>query len=200
MRLIFTACLLLATFVTGCATAIDGADAPPAAWHSTPSGNCVEIAGTYASIGLPAPDNSHSGMYSVVWPAAGSLVSMIENGANGTYRGAATKVLINVESPSSVKFSTIDREGRPQQLSARKWECRGSELTTRTTLSRLNPPQDSELIEESVMRLWKSDDGALIAENSIERAKWHADGPVTSHRTLARFYFRFVPHGAEVRQ
>jgi hypothetical protein len=60
-------------------------------------------------------------------------------------------------------------------------------------LSRLNPPRDSDVIEESVMRLWKNGDGALIAENSIERAKSHANGPTTSHRMLARFYFRFAP-------
>jgi hypothetical protein len=193
MRLIVITSLSSAAFITGCATTIDGAEAPPAGWHSTPSGNCVDIAGTYSSMGLPAPGNSRSGMYNVVWPVAGSLVSMIENGANGTHLGGSTRVLINVEGPSSVKFSALDREGRAQQLSARQWHCRGSELTTRALLSRLNPPEHSDVIEESVMRLWKSDDGALIAEDSIERAKWHADAPPTNHQALARFYFRFAP-------
>lgn len=193
MRPIHTLCLFLAALASGCATAIDGAEEPPGAWMPKGSGNCVEIGGLFAVQGLPAPTNAHSGLYTVVWPTTGSLDSMIENGVNGMKQGSASTVRISIEGPASVRFSTFDNEGRSQLLSAREWQCKGSELTTRALLSRLNPPQDSEMIEESVVRLWKSDDGALIAENSVERSKWHSDGPSTGHHTVARFYFRFAP-------
>ena len=59
-------------------------------------------------------------------------------------------------------------------------QCMGSDLTTRAMLSRLYPPKDSEMIEESVVRLWKSDDGALITENSVAfqmALGWALHGP-----------------------
>jgi len=193
MRPLQTLCLFLAALASGCATAIDGAEEPPGAWMPKVSGNCVEVDGLFEAQGLPAPTNANSGLYTVMWPATGSLASMIEYGVNGMKRRSASTVRISIEGPASMKFSVFDGEGRSQLLAAREWQCKGSELTTRALLSRINPPKDSEMIEESVVRLWKSDDGALIAENSVERSKWHSDGPSTGHHATARFYFRFAP-------
>jgi hypothetical protein len=198
MRPIQALCLFLAACLSGCATAIDGAEEPPGAWMPKVPGNCTEIDGLYAVQGLPAPTNANSGLYTVVWPTTGSLDSMIEHGVNGMKLGSANTVRISIEGPASVSFSAFDDKGRAQLLAAREWQCEGSELTTRVLLSRIDPLKDSEKVEESVVRLWKSDDGALIAENSVERAKWHSDGPTTGHHAMARFYFRFVPVGAGV--
>ncbi len=197
MRPIQTLCLFLAAFASGCATLIDGAEEPPGDWMPKGSRNCVEIDGLFAVQGMPAQTNARSGMYTVVWPDTGSLDSMIENGVNRTNQGSVSTVRISIEGPASVRFSAFDNNGRSQLLAAREWQCMGSDLTTRAMLSRLNPPKDSEMIEESVVRLWKSDDGALIAENSVERSKWHSDGPSTDHHVTARFYFRFAPADAE---
>ena len=198
MRPIQTLCLFLAALASGCTTAIDGAEEPPSAWMPTGSGNCGEVDGLFSVQGLPAPTNAGSGLYTVVWPTLGSLDSMIEHGVNRTNQGLVSTVRISIEGPASVRFSAFDDEGRSQLLAAREWQCKGSEWTTRALLSRLNPPNDSEMIEESVVRLWKSADGALIAENSVERSKWHSDGPSTDHHVMAQFYFRFAPADAEV--
>jgi hypothetical protein len=193
MRPIQALCLFLAAFASGCAMEINGAKEPPGDWMPRVSGNCAEIDGHFEGKGLPASTNARSGLYSVLWPTAGSLTSMIEDGVNRAKQAPVSTVRISIEGPASVKFSAFDDQGKPQLLAAREWQCRGSELTTRALLSRRHPPQDSDMIEESVVRLWKSDDGALIAENSVERSKYHSDGPSTGHHAMARFYFRFAP-------
>jgi hypothetical protein len=113
------------------------------------------------------------------------------NGPEGS--ATARFIRISITGPASMDFSAIDELGATKPLSPGEWHCQGGELVTRTLLSRLAPPQDSDLIEESLVRLWRSSDGALIAENSVESAKFHSDRPATRRRILARFYFRFEP-------
>jgi hypothetical protein len=184
--------LFLSGLACGCASTTEGALQPPALWSAKSSGNCPQISGQYTAQGAPAPDNAHSGMYVVLWPTVGSLPSIIERGVNGTDENAAS-IRISVTGPASMEFSAVDQQGKTRRLFAHEWQCKGDELISRTPLSRLNPPDDSDVVEESVVRLWKSADGALIAENSVVSAKWHSDGRVTHQRSLAHFYFRFAP-------
>jgi hypothetical protein len=185
-------CLAVAALAGGCASTIEGAAEPPSHWELKTSGNCQELSGDYAALGHPAPANAHASAYLALWPAEGSLLSILQRGVNGS-GGNAESVRIRITGPASMKFLVVDTRGGTQELSPHEWRCQGGELVGQSLLSRLNPPQDSDSIEESVVRLWKSADGALIAENSIDHAKFHADGPATRRRTVTRFYFRFAP-------
>jgi hypothetical protein len=192
MSTIRTVFLLCSALACGCASKPEGALEPPDHWSVRASSNCPQISGHYEALGLPAAANSHAGMYVALWPSAGSLSSILERGVNGT-DGNSASVHIDVTGPASMEFSAVDQQRKPHRLSAHEWQCKGDELFSRTPLSRLNPPVDSDVVEESLVRLWKSADGALIAENSVVSGKWHSDGRVTRQRTLARFYFRFAP-------
>jgi hypothetical protein len=151
------------------------------------------MVGTYSAHGDPGPANAHAGLYNVVWPTAGSLTAMIESGANGAHRHGATTVQFAQDAPGRPVFIAFDAGGKTLELVTREWQCVDGILETRTQLSSGTQARESEPIDESVIRLWAAFDGALIAENTVERARLTTFGPSADRRALARFYFRFAP-------
>ena len=173
----------------GCATAIPGVSGPPQGWQSTAVTRCSDIAGSYVAQGVPAVSNASAG-YSL-WPAMGSLVAMIERGSNGIPYSKASQVRIAMSSDTAV-FVAFDSSDEPQSLAVREWWCSQGALETRATLG-IKQEEATNTRDESVVRLWKSEDGALIAENTIESLVPKFRRSSVRHTPLARFYFRFSP-------
>jgi hypothetical protein len=63
------------------------------------------------------------------------------------------------------------RDRESVQLDQPEWQCVEGKLVTHTLLRGSTDATDGDLIDESVVRLWKSSDGVLIAENNLDRRR-----------------------------
>lgn len=176
----------LLALMTGCASNIEGAELPPADWVSeSPSSQCAALAGRYSAAGMPAPTNANTSSYGAVWAKEGSLLSIIELGANRTPRkrprpdpfvnprDVLPSIDIGIDPSGRPEFEARNASGAREGLSPQMWSCEGGALTTLVALSTPD--------FESHVRLWKHGN-ALIAEQTIR---------VKAHEPVARFYFRF---------
>jgi hypothetical protein len=183
-----------ATVLTACATntPVEGARKPPAAWAPS-STSCPELTGTYTEVGAPAPENSDAWTYVVVWPNVGSLASFAEHGTNGLrYFPPLTSVRVEVDAGGRPSFKAFDTTGAEEDLKVREWWCENGALVTRGPL---NPTQYAqEHHQESLVRVWKARDGALIVEDTFREVRHHFHDSKASHEPFARFYFRFPEH------
>lgn len=188
------AAVAMLALLSGCATDIQGSREPPMDWMAqAPSSQCTALSGSYTAAGLPAPANASAGNYGAVWPAEGSLLSIIERGTNASPRKrprpdpsvdpaeVVTSIIVIVDASGSARFEAKNAMGGAEMLRPRTWSCESGALTS---LVSLNTPNF-----ESHLRLWKHDD-ALIAEQTIREIDAHAGGP-GAHRPVARFHFRF---------
>lgn len=176
------------SLLIACATVIEGAATPPHAWLADYySSSCDILSGVYVESGDPAPENAHSWLYNIVWPVSGSLVSIIEQGANVNARDKFSSVRLQVDATGQITFEAKDREERLQSLTPRPWVCETGTLVSRVDLRPDLPASSPLRRSESYVRLWKSADGALIAEQTIRAAKAGS----SEFRPVARFYFHF---------
>jgi hypothetical protein len=183
------------TSLAACAsTPILGARKPPEAWIAS-SNACSDMAGTYSEVGAPAPENSHAWLYTVVWPNVGSLTSFAERGTNGMrYFPPLTRVRIDVDASGHPSFKAFDTAGDEESLKVREWWCEDGMLVTRGPLNRTQYAQEHH--QESLVRIWKARDGALIVEDTFREVRHHFHDSQASHEPFARFYFRFPEHAA----
>ena len=184
----------LVTLVAGCATNIEGSQKPPFGWIAdSPSNQCVALSGNYLASGLPAPANAHAGSYGAVWPAEGSLLSIIERGTNAAPRksprvnskqdpaNVVTAVSILVDESGRIAFEAKNAKGENEKLKPQAWTCKSGALTTLAGLNSEN--------FESYVQLWKSGSD-LIAEQTIRATGAHPTD-ADKHQPVARFHFRF---------
>jgi len=185
------ACLLTACAIS---TPIEGARKAPKEWSAS-STSCAELAGTYAEVGAPAPANSDAWLYMIVWPNVGSLASFAERGIEFMPQTLVlAQVRIDVDAGGRPSFKAFDTTGSEEPLKAREWWCENGMLVTRGPL---NPSQYAqEHHQESLVRVWKARDGALIVEDTFREVEHHFHDSKASHEPFARFYFRFPEHTA----
>jgi hypothetical protein len=179
--------------LSACATThLEGAEQPPNAWAAASSA-CPDMTGTYSETGAPAPQNSDAWTYMVVWPNVGSLASFAERGTNGLrYFPPLRYVRVEVDAGGRPSFKAFDTSGEELPLKVREWWCENGVLVTRGPL---NPTQYAqEHHQESLVRVWKASDGALIVEDTFREVRHHLRDSAASHEPFARFYFRFPEH------
>ena len=178
----------LCALASGCATTIEGSEAPPFDWVADePSAQCAALTGNYSAAGLPAAANAHAGSYAQVWPTEGSLLSIIERGGNAIPRkrprpdpavdpvDIIPSISIVVDASGNAGFEAKNAQGKMERLAPKAWTCEGGSLNSLVALSTGD--------FESYMRLWKHDN-ALIAEQTIRETE--------DHRPVARFHFMFA--------
>jgi hypothetical protein len=184
----------LSALISGCAAHIEGSEKPPFGWTAdSPLNGCVALSGNYATLGMPAPANAHAGTYGAVWPAEGSLLSIIERGTNASPRKSprldskrdpadvVSAMSILVDEFGRTTFAAKSATGENEKLRPQGWTCKSGALSTLVAL-------DTENFE-SYVQLWKSGND-LIAEQTIRAAQAHPTD-AGKHRPVARFYFRF---------
>jgi hypothetical protein len=184
----------LIALVSGCATNIEGSEKPPFDWIAdSPSNQCVAISGNYTASGMPAPANALAGSYGAVWPAEGSLLSIVERGTNAPPRKSprlnskqdpaniVTAVSILVDESGRIVFEAKNAKGENEKLRPQAWTCKSGALTSLVALN----TEDFE----SYVQLWKSGND-LIAEQTIRATDAHPTR-AEKHQPVARFYFRF---------
>jgi hypothetical protein len=184
----------LCALISGCATYIEGSEKPPVGWIADPPLNeCVALSGNYATSGIPAPANAHAGTYGAVWPAEGSLLSIIERGTNAAPRksprlnskqdpaNVVVAMSILVDESGRITFEAKSAKGEKEKLRPQAWTCKSGALTSLVALDTKN--------FESYVQLWKSGND-LIAEQTIRATEAHS-AEAGKHRPVARFHFRF---------
>lgn len=176
---------------------VEGAREPPASWKPVVTADCAALSGAYSEFGTPAPGNASAFMYTVVWPVTGSLVSFVERGVNSASRLGAPSVSIDVPAGGTPAFSVPSSTGATLPLTPREWWCEGGALVTRTALGTTAPTYSEKDHAESYIRLWKAEDGALIAENTFRSVEQRHRG-TAAHEPFSRFYFRFPAVNAPV--
>jgi hypothetical protein len=172
--------------ISGCASNIEGAQVPPVDWVAeAPSSQCAALAGHYSAAGMPAATNANTSGYGAVWAKEGSLLSIIELGANRTPRkrprpdpfvhprDVLPSIGIAIDPSGRPEFEARNASGAHETLTPQVWRCEGGALTTRVDLSTPD--------FESHVRLWKHGN-ALVAEQTVR---------LKAHEPVARFYFRF---------
>ena len=185
--------LTLAVALAGCAAAPEGARKPPQAWQHVESlSNCGSTDGRFAGVGYPADENSYAALQSTAWPVLGSLSTMIRTGANGVPRNDAATVSIEIVD-GHPRFKGYAADGAERALMEREWWCEDKALMTRAVLGNVPSEKVPKLRDESVLRLWRAQDGALIAEQTLEGVEPGTFGSSSHHRPLTRAYFRFAP-------
>lgn len=186
-------CLAVAVALAGCAVSPDEErvrDLPPTWRHSASLSNCGSTDGRYEELGRPAPGNSYAEARSV-WPKMGSLSAMVRSGANGMPRRDLSVVSIEIVD-GRPHFKGFDSNGAEVPLMEREWWCEDKTLATRTVLGTVQSDGVPEVRDESVLRLWRAPDGALIAEQTLESITPGALGSSANHRPITRTYFRFA--------
>jgi hypothetical protein len=184
---------LAALILAGCAAAPGGARKPPEGWqHAQSLSNCGSTDGRYAVIGYPAAENSRAELQSTAWPVMGALGTMIRTGANGAPRGDASSVSIEIVD-GRPRFKGYTADGAELPLMEREWWCEDKALMTRAVLGSVPSEQVPKVRDESVLRLWRAQDGALIAEQTLEGVTPGAFGSSSNHQPWTRTYFRFAP-------
>lgn len=180
--------------LSACATQIEGSEKPPFDWAaSSPSSTCTAISGSYSTTGMPAPANALGGTYSAMWPAEGSLLSIVERGTNAPPRKSPRlnsrqnpadvipAVRIIVDDSGRIDFEAKNAKGESEKLRPQAWTCQDGFLTTSVALS----TEDFE----SYVQLWKSGND-LVAEQTIRTGGGRATDE-KEHEPVARFHFRF---------
>jgi hypothetical protein len=188
--------LALVALTSGCASYIEGSKQPPFDWVAdAPSSRCEALSGNYWAGGMPAPANAHAVGYGAVWPAEGSLLSIVERGTNATPRKPPRRddrldpadivpaLSIIIDESGKILFEAKNAKGEQETLSPQAWTCTGGALTN---LVSLNSPN-----YDSYVQLWKSGND-LIAEQTIRATGTHGTGS-GAQRPVARFHFRFTP-------
>jgi hypothetical protein len=182
----------IAVALAGCAASPQGARRPPEAWQQSESlSNCGSTDGRFVETGRPGPANVQ-GLEQSVWPVMASLSAMIRTGANGMPRTTATVVSIEIVD-GRPHFKAYDAAGADVPLMEREWWCEDKALMTRTVLGSVPTEKVPEVRDESIVRLWRAADGALIAEQTLESVTPGLLGSSSHHRGLTRSYFRFDP-------
>lgn len=185
----------LVALVCGCATHIEGSEQPPLGWTADPASNdCTALSGNYVASGMPAPGNAHAGTFGSVWPAEGSLLSIVERGTNAPPRksprlnsamqypaNVVPVVSILVDDSGRISFDAKNAKGEREELRPQAWTCHSGALTSLVALNTEN--------FESSVQLWKSGDD-LIAEQTVRATDGHPAG-AGKHQPVARFHFRF---------
>jgi len=185
----------LLALMTGCATHMEGSDQPPFGWTADAALNdCAALSGSYATSGMPAAANAHAGTYVSVWPAEGSLLSIIERGTNAAPRksprvnsrqdpaSVVPALSILVDASGGITFEAKNAKGESEKLRPQTWTCKSGALTSLVALGTEN--------FESHVQLWKSGND-LIAEQTIRATDGHS-ADADEHRPVARFHFRFA--------
>lgn len=183
--------LAMALSLAGCAAVPKGAQRPPASWqHPLPASGCGNIDGRFAEVGIPAPQNARAGLAHSAWPTMGALSAMVRSGANGmpSRRLAAVSIEIVDGHP---RFKGYAADGAEIPLQVREWWCEGGSLTTRAILGAVDSQAVPETRDESVLRLWKAADGALIAEQTLVNITPGMFGSSSRRQPLTRSYFSF---------
>jgi len=91
------------------------------------------------------------------------------------------------------RFKGYAADGTELPLMEREWWCDEKALMTRTVLGTVPSEKVPEVRDESVLRLWRAQDGALIAEQTLEGVTPGVLGSSSHHRPTTRSYFRFAP-------
>jgi hypothetical protein len=184
----------LLALLSGCASNIRGSAEPPFDWVAdAPSSRCAALSGSYMAAGMPAPANASAGIYGVVWPTEGLLISIIERGANAIPRkrphwdpvtdpvDIVPSISLIVDASGRINFEAKNWIGGTEMLRPQVWTCESGTLASLVPLGTAN--------FESYVRLWKHD-RALIAEQTIRETNADASGS-RAHRPVVRFHFRF---------
>ena len=183
----------VAVVLGGCAASPGGARKPPESWqHAQSVSNCGSTDGRFGEIGAPAPENARAGMAHSVWPTMGSLSTMVRAGANGMPYGNLSAVSIEIVD-GRPHFKAYGADGAEAPLEAREWWCDEKALVSRAVLGNVSSEGVPKVRDESVLRLWRALDGALIAEQTLENITPGAFGSSSNHQPLTRSYFRFPP-------
>jgi hypothetical protein len=184
---------VVAAALGGCAASPERTRNLPDSWQPAESlSNCGSTDGRFEEVGAPSPMNAQAGTAFSIWPVMGSLSAMVRTGANGMPRGNVSAMSIEIVD-GSPRFKAYGAEGALASLPVREWWCAEKALMTRAVLSGL-PSEGAglpEVRDESVLRLWRAQDGALIAEQTLESITPSALGSSSKHRALSRSYFRF---------
>ena len=164
----------------------------PAPWqHSQSLSNCGSTDGRFDEHGEPAPGNAQAEARSV-WPKMGSLSSMVSRGANSMPRRDLATVGIEIVD-GRPHFKAYAEDGTEVPMMEREWWCDEKALVTRTVLGTVQSEGVPEVRDESVLRLWRATDGALIAEQTLESITPGSFGGSSNHQLVTRTYFRFPP-------
>lgn len=163
---------------------------PPTWQHSQTLSNCGSTDGRFAELGEPAPQNSEAEARSI-WPKMGSLGAMVQNGANGMSRRQLSAVSIEIVD-GHPHFKGFAADGAEVPLIQREWWCEDKSLMTRVVLGTVSSDSLPEERDESVLRLWRAGDGALIAQQTLESITPGAFGSSSNHKPITRSYFRFA--------
>jgi hypothetical protein len=189
--------LAVAIALTGCAAAPEGALKPPGSWqHSKSLSNCGSTDGRFEEIGTPAPENARAGLTHSAWPVMASLSAMVRTGANGMPRGAVSALSIEIVD-GRPHFKAYGADGVEVPLPVREWWCDEKALVSRAVLGNVSSAGVPEVRDESLLRIWRAQDGALIAEQTLESVTPGVLGSSSHHRPLTRSYFRFAPAARE---
>jgi len=184
--------LAVAAALAGCAASPEGARKPPDAWQPSQAlSNCGSTDGRFEEIGRPGEENARAGMSHTAWPVMASLTAMLRTGANGMPHGGVSTVSIEIVD-GRPHFKAFGADGVEVPLEAREWWCDGKALVSRAVLGNVSSEGVPKVRDESVLRLWRSLDGALIAEQTLESVTPGALGSSSNHRPLTRSYFRFA--------
>jgi hypothetical protein len=184
--------LAVAVALVGCSTSPEQPhprDLPEAWQHSPSLSNCGSTDGRFDEHGEPAPANSQAEARSL-WPKMGSLSSMVSTGANGMPRRDLATVGIEIVD-GHPRFKAYADNGTEVPVMEREWWCEEKALMTRTVLGTVESEGVPEVRDESVLRLWRATDGALIAEQRLESITPGSLGSSPNHQLVTRTYFRF---------
>jgi hypothetical protein len=184
--------LAMAGVLAGCAAAPEGARSAPDSWRPAQSlSNCGSTDGRFGEIGVPAAENARADVAHTAWPVMGSLSAMVRTGANGMSHGGVAAVSIEILD-GRPHFKGFGADGAELPVMEREWWCDEKALVTRVVLGNVSETGVPEVRDESVLRLWRAQDGALIAEQTLESVTPGMLGTSSNHRPLHRTYFRFA--------
>ncbi len=184
--------LCLASLLASCTSTPPSAQDIPRSWVAIPSREgCQSLSGTYRASGLSAPGNEQP-QATVSWPSAsGSLITLIAPGADMGPVDDVRTIRIESSAAGDVAFRALRYEGDAELSSSRKWACSSGALSGVATLQAADAARSANTRYESSVRLWKSADGALITEETIESVARHRRRSSLIRRKLATRYFRF---------
>lgn len=182
---------LLVGVLAGCAAVPEGARSVPESWRQAQSlSNCGSTDGRFDDVGTPAAENSRADLAHTAWPVMGSLSTMVRTGANGMSHGGFSAVSIEILD-GRPHFKGFGADGAELPVMEREWWCDEKALVTRAVLGNVVEKGVPEVRDESVLRLWRAQDGALIAEQTLESVTPGMLGSSSNHQPLNRSYFRF---------
>ncbi len=182
----------VAVALAGCATSPDqqrAKDVPESWQHSQSLSNCGSTDGRFDEHGAPAPGNSMAEARSV-WPKMGSSAQWLRTARTACPRRDLATVGIEIVD-GRPHFKAYAENGAEVSVMEREWWCEEKALVTRTVLGTVQSEGVPEVRDESVLRLWRATDGALIAEQTLESITPGSFGSSSNHRLVTRTYFRF---------